>query len=142
MDILCQKRTRSLVLLMVVDLIVPEERLHSSVSHLMSNGRGTKTDLVTIAPPEVLGADILVRVLGLLFHGRLVGLVLPMGIPPQLRIDASDDQSGNGDAAVRLAGLLGCGIFRTRAWRAGGMACAESAAMLHCCMSWGGGGSQ
>lgn len=67
-----------LVLLVVVDLVVPEERL------------------VAIAPKEVLGADVLVGVLGLLLHGRLVGFVLPVSVPPHLTIDSSHEQAWHG----------------------------------------------
>jgi hypothetical protein len=35
-----------------------------------------------------------------------VGNVLPVGVPPQLGIDAGDDQAGNGDAGTELASLL------------------------------------
>jgi hypothetical protein len=35
-----------------------------------------------------------------------VGNVLPVGVPPQLGIDAGDDQTRNGDARTVLASLL------------------------------------
>lgn len=57
--------------------------------------------LVTVAPEEVLGADVLVGVLGLLLTGvdvLLVLDVLPVGIPPQLGVDAGEDDAGDGDA--------------------------------------------
>lgn len=55
-----------------------------------------RTDLVAIAPKEVLGADVLVGVLGLLLHGRLVGFVLPVSVPPHLTIDSSHEQAWHG----------------------------------------------
>lgn len=58
--------------------------------------------LVTVSPEVVLGADVLVGVLGLLFTGSVVCHVLPMSVPSQLGIDAGNDHAGNGDAAVAL----------------------------------------
>lgn len=58
--------------------------------------------LVTITPEEVLGTDVLVGVLGLLLtrvEVLLVLDVLPVGIPPQLGVDASNDDAGDSDAA-------------------------------------------
>ena len=58
--------------------------------------------LVTVAPEVVLGANVLVGVLRLLLTGMEVLLVLdvlPMGIPPQFGVDASNDDAGNSDAA-------------------------------------------
>ena len=57
--------------------------------------------LVTVSPEEVLGADVLVGVLGPLGAGvlvLLVGNVLPVSIPPDLGVDAGDDDAGDGDA--------------------------------------------
>lgn len=56
--------------------------------------------LITVSPPEVLGPDVLIRVLGPLgtrVDMLLVSLVLPMSIPPQLRIDSGEDEAGYGD---------------------------------------------
>ena len=58
--------------------------------------------LVTVAPEEILGANVLVGVLGLLLAGVEVLFVLdvlPMGIPPQFGVDAGKDDAGNSDAA-------------------------------------------
>lgn len=57
--------------------------------------------LVTVTPEVVLGADVLVGVLGLLLTGvdvLLVLDVLPVSIPPQLGVDAGEDDAGDGDA--------------------------------------------
>lgn len=54
--------------------------------------------LVTVAPEEVLGTDVLVGVLGLFLHGGLVGLVLPVGIPPHLAVDTGNEQAWEGNA--------------------------------------------
>lgn len=89
-------RVHLLVLLVVVDLVVPEK------------------SLVTISEEEVLGADVLVGVLGPLgsgVHFLLVGDVLPMGVPSDLCVDRGDDDARNGDIkrqlAPELARLLG-----------------------------------
>jgi hypothetical protein len=55
--------------------------------------------LVTISPEEVLGADVLVCVLGLVFLGSVVSDVLPVSIPSQLSVDAGYDQGRDSDAA-------------------------------------------
>jgi hypothetical protein len=59
--------------------------------------------LVTVSPEVVLGADVLVRILGLLLFGDVMGNVLPVGVPPKLGVDAGDDQARNGDADTVLA---------------------------------------
>jgi hypothetical protein len=64
--------------------------------------QGNMVYLVAITPEEVLGADVLVRVLRLV-RGGFVGLVLPMGVPSKLGVNASDDEAGNGDADGMLA---------------------------------------
>jgi hypothetical protein len=61
--------------------------------------REEPTYLVTVAPPEVLGADVLVGVLGLLLLRGRVGDVLPVGVPPHLAVDAGNEQAGQGNAA-------------------------------------------
>jgi hypothetical protein len=64
--------------------------------------------LVTVSPEVVLGADVLVRVLGPLRAGILVLLVsdvLPVGIPPNLGVDAGDDDAGDGDADMNVSGF-------------------------------------
>lgn len=67
---------------MIVDLVVPE------------NG------LVAVAPEEVLGADVLIGVLGLLLLGRLVGLVLPVLGPEAVGVYRGDGDGGDDDAVV------------------------------------------
>jgi hypothetical protein len=62
------------------------------------------TCLVTVTPEEVLGADVLVGVLGApLLEGGLVGKVLPVGIPPNLSIDARNNQAWDSDVDGQLA---------------------------------------
>lgn len=56
------------------------------------------TDLVTIAPEEILGANVLIGILGLLLHGDVVGLVLPVGIPSHFSVDAGNEQAWKGNA--------------------------------------------
>lgn len=61
----------------------------------------TQSYLVAIAPEVVLGANVLVRVLGPLGAGVLVllmGNVLPVGVPPDLGVDTGNDDAGNRDA--------------------------------------------
>ena len=73
---------------MIVDLVIPEG------------------GLVTVSPPEVLGANVLVGVLGPLRAGvlvLLVGYVLPVGIPSHLCVNAGDDDAGDGDVERKLA---------------------------------------
>jgi hypothetical protein len=90
-----------LVLLVVVDLVVPEEGLLCVSTCMVVPGSREVSYLVTVSPEVVLGADVLVRVLGPLRAGVLVLLVsdvLPVGIPPNLGVDAGDDDAGDGDA--------------------------------------------
>lgn len=56
--------------------------------------------LVAIAPKEVLGADVLVRILGPLRPRGLVSNVLPVSIPPELGVHGRDDEGGDGNAVV------------------------------------------
>ena len=95
-----------LVLLMVVDLVVPEKGL--------SRGSGKDSGcmcrfeayLVTVSPEEVLGADVLVGVLRPLRAGvlvLLVGDVLPVGVPPHLGVDTGNDDAGDSDAVERVS---------------------------------------
>ena len=93
------KRKRLLVLLVVVDLVVPEKGLASSQHGGARRGQYQRAYLVTVSPEVILGTDILVGVLGLVLLGSVVGNVLPVSIPPQLCVDAGDDQARNGDAA-------------------------------------------
>jgi hypothetical protein len=63
------------------------------------------TYLVTIAPEEVLGADVLVRVFGPLLPRGLVSNVLPVSIPPDLGVHGRDDEAGDSDAeGIALVG--------------------------------------
>lgn len=75
-----------LVLVVVVDLVVPEH------------------GLVAVAPEEVLGPDVLVGVLDALLQRGHVLPVLPMLVPQVICVDAAEDQAGNDDAVelVRL----------------------------------------
>ena len=57
-----------------------------------------KTHLVTIAPREVLGADVLVGVLDALLKRRKVVPVLPVFIPEVVRVDTGKDQGRNNSA--------------------------------------------
>lgn len=97
---------RLLVLLVVVDLVVPEESLSCG------SGKGSgymcrfKAYLVTVSPEEVLGADVLVGVLRPLRAGMLVllvGNVLPVGVPPHLGVDAGNDDAGDSNAVDRVS---------------------------------------
>lgn len=70
---------------MVVDLVVPED------------------GLVTVTPEVVLGADVLVGVLGLLRLRGLVGLVLPVLEPQAVSVDTTEDDGGDDDVDGELA---------------------------------------
>jgi hypothetical protein len=58
------------------------------------------TYLVTVAPREVAGADVLVGVLGALLERGHVRPMLPMLVPEIVGVGAGEDEAG-GDAAVR-----------------------------------------
>lgn len=62
--------------------------------------------LVAVSPEVVLGAEVLIGVLGPL-RARvlvlLVGNVLPVGIPPDLCVDAGNDDARDGDAAHSIS---------------------------------------
>lgn len=65
--------------------------------------------LVTISPEVVLGAEVLVWVLRPVCAGvlvLLVGNVLPMGVPPDLSVDAGNDDAGDRDAVPWSAVVL------------------------------------
>jgi hypothetical protein len=72
------------------------------------------TYLVTVAPREVAGADVLEGVLDALLEGGHVRPVLPMLVPEVVGVGAGEDEAG-GDAAVR-----GCAVSSVRA----GVVCA------------------
>lgn len=57
--------------------------------------------LVTVTPEEVLGADVLVGVLGSLGLGRKVGLVLPVLNPQTVGVDTTEDDRGDDDAVFQ-----------------------------------------
>jgi len=61
-----------------------------------------KTHLVTITPPEVLGADVLIAVLRLLRARDVMSDVLPVSVPAKLSIHASDDKGGDGNTIDEL----------------------------------------
>ena len=73
-------RLSLLILVVVVDLVVPEE------------------SLVPIAPEVVLRPDILVWILDSLLQGRQVLPVLPMLVPKVPRVDAAKYQTWDDDA--------------------------------------------
>jgi hypothetical protein len=72
------------------------------------------TYLVTVAPREVAGADVLEGVLDALLERGHVRPMLPMLVPEVVGVGAGEDEAG-GDAAVR-----GCVVSSVRA----GMVCA------------------
>lgn len=74
----------SLVLVVVVDLVVPEE------------------GLVAIAPGEVLGADVLVGILDTLLKRGQVAPVGPVLIPEVVGVEASEEDASR-DATILLA---------------------------------------
>lgn len=69
------------------------------------------THLVTITPEEVLGPDVLVRVLGLLLQTGAVREVLPMLIPQVVGVDRTEDQDGRNGTRDRLV------VRRVTNWR-------------------------
>lgn len=69
--------------------------------------------LVTITPPEVLGADVLVWVLNLLLERSCVLCVLLMSIPSQLSVDGSEHKAGSRNAADLLACISLCSNMNT-----------------------------
>ena len=87
------------VLLMVVDLVVPEKSLqtHFRQSPPVSNSNHSMAYLVSVTPEEVLGPDVLVRVLRELFAWGLVGLVLPVLVPEAPGVDTGDAEGGDDD---------------------------------------------
>lgn len=62
---------------------------------------GKLAHLVTVTPEEVLGAEVLVGVLGALLKRGRVGLVLPVLAPQPVGVGARDGESGNDDAEKR-----------------------------------------
>jgi hypothetical protein len=74
-----------LVLVVVVDVFVPEE------------------GLVAVSPGEVLGPDVLVGVLDALLERGHVAPVLPVLVPEVVGVVAREDDAG-GDTTVRRRG--------------------------------------
>lgn len=62
--------------------------------------------LVTIAPLVVLGADVLVRVLGALLQRRHVAPVVPVLIPQVVGVGARSHEGGDNTALRLLATLF------------------------------------
>lgn len=52
-----------------------------------------QTNLVTLAPLVVLGANVLVSVLGALLQRSHMVPMLPMSLPEDVGVDTSDDQA-------------------------------------------------
>ena len=69
-------------------------------------GEHSQQGLVTVAPGEVLGADVLVGVLNALLQGRHVGPVLPVLVPEVPGIHAGEQEGGT-DGAAGWSGLVG-----------------------------------
>jgi hypothetical protein len=63
--------------------------------------------LVTVTPEVVLGANVLVRVFGLLGLWGHVGLVLPVLQPQTVGVDACEDEARNHDAVSLQEGGFG-----------------------------------
>lgn len=70
----------------------PAEKLSRLAHRILQKG------LVAISPLEVLGSDVLVRVLGALLQGRHVLPVLPVIVPQNPCVDASGNQSDRNTA--------------------------------------------
>lgn len=62
-----------------------------------------QTHLVTVAPLVVLGADVLVRVLGALLQRRHVVPVLPMLVPEPVGVGTGGDEAGGDTTSILLA---------------------------------------
>jgi hypothetical protein len=91
-------------LLVVVDLVVPEDGLEGvvvSYDPCYCVCDAASAYLVTVTPEVVLGADVLEGVLGLLGLGGHVGLVLPVLEPQAVGVDTTEDDRGDDDAVLR-----------------------------------------
>jgi hypothetical protein len=77
-----------------------------STAQFSRHGDST-THLVTVSPEEVLGADVLEWVLGLLLKRRAVGNVLPVLVPQTPCVDAGEDERRDNDAV----GVISCCSF-------------------------------
>lgn len=76
-----------------------QQSLRQEVSYGSASLKGQEqTHLVSVAPEEVLGADVLVRILSSLLQRRQVRPVLPMLVPQDIGVQASNDQAREGHA--------------------------------------------
>jgi len=76
-----------------------QQSLRQEVSYGSASLKGQgQTHLVSVAPEEVLGADVLVRILSSLLQRRQVRPVLPMLVPQDIGVQASNDQAREGHA--------------------------------------------
>ena len=73
--------------------------LEINVSHCPGQEFWKRTHLVTVTPEEVLGADVLVRVLDALLEWWEVLPVLPMLIPQVIGVETAKGKDGDDDAA-------------------------------------------
>jgi hypothetical protein len=71
---------------MIIHLIIPKQRL------------------IPITPEEVLGPNILIRVLDSLLQRRQMLPMLPMLVPEVLGVDGAEDQAGDDDAGGMVSG--------------------------------------
>jgi hypothetical protein len=80
----------------------------------MSTGCNSQQRLVAIAPEKVLGANILVRILGPLFQRRHMLPVLPMLVPQIVGVEAGDGEGGDDDAGGRelVLGIVYLGLSK------------------------------
>lgn len=72
--------------------------------------------LVTVTPEEILGANVLVGVLGALRLGGKVGNVLPVLLPQAVGVDTTEDDRGDDDAVSQdsRSEFLDCFSFCVR----------------------------
>ena len=91
---------------MVVDVVVPANHpaplLAAGTAHppVPGSESNSQKGLVAVTPEEVLGANVLVRVLGTLLERRHVGPVLPVLLVEVVRVDGGDDQARDCSAAT------------------------------------------
>ena len=136
------KASDLLVLLVVVDLGVPEEGLRKdqlavNVQWMLTD----KTHLVTVSPEVVLGPDVLEGVLGLVLKSGAVGDVLPVLGPEPVGVDTGEDDGGDHNAsclsvaAVRAQNLVGNTRWKACArclWKTNCQRCAIEQHILAC----------
>ncbi len=109
----CGMHLLLLVVVVVVDARVPAvswlaclpraNNRPSACKEQYANGREIRAvhvqeGLVSVAPGEVLGADVLVRVLGALLKRGEMGPVLPMLVPEVIGVQAGDEKAGDDGA--------------------------------------------